>query len=567
MGHRKSANASKPIGTARNRMHPLKPRLALVLHGHLPFVRHPEHPEFYEETWLFEAVAECYLPLLLRMRQWTTDGIPWRLTLTVSPTLGAMLSDPLLQARFKRWLQGRVALAESECRRGLVSPELRRLAEHYRRHFESLLGYWEEIRGDVIGQWSGHQESGHLEILTCAATHGLLPVLMRTPGAVEGQLQTAVREYHRLFHRAPRGIWLPECAYDPGIEPALRQAGLGWFVLETHGVLKGRPSPPEGLFAPVRTPGGLAAFGRDPASARQVWSRHGGYPGDPRYREFHRDLSDDVEWEYLRPYLPGTAERVGTSIKYHRVTGGDGGKAWYDPELVRVAVLEHAAHFVKERQRHLAAAAQWMSEPPLLVAPYDAELFGHWWYEGPDFLDAVVRRACEDDSGLVLQTLRGVIEIGRPLAVSQPMPSTWGEGGHLGVWLDPVNAWIQDALQRVERRWNKVLKRVAEQGMPADPDACEGLKQAARELLLAQASDWPFLIKMGTAVTYAENRFRTHLTRLEQLLDMVDGYRPMDHAFLQEIQHKDTLFPDIRIEDFCVASTSRCPPPSGFSAS
>ncbi|MFM7100079.1 MAG: DUF1957 domain-containing protein, partial [Verrucomicrobiota bacterium] len=240
----------------------MKPRpepegwLALVLHAHLPFVRHPEHPRFHEESWLFEALAECYLPLLDRLAQWTRAGLEWRLTLTLSPTLAAMLSDDLLRRRFERYLGELAELAAREEDRQVLQPERRRLAAGQVARLAGRRRQWEELGGDVIGALRGHRDAGRLEVLTCAATHALLPLWLDFPAVVRGQLRTAVRDYRRRLGSAPRGIWLPECAYAPGLDRWLAEAGLGWWVLETHGLLQARPPAPEAVFAPVTTPGG-----------------------------------------------------------------------------------------------------------------------------------------------------------------------------------------------------------------------------------------------------------------------------------------------------------------------
>lgn len=484
------------------------PMLALVLHAHLPYVRHPEHEEFLEERWLFEAIAECYLPLIGVLEGWERDGVGGVLNLTVSPTLAAMLSDPLLCGRFGRHLERLCGLAGTEVERHLLQPEWARVAAFHGERFREVAAVWERIGGNVLGAWRRHAEAGRLELMTCAATHALLPLLVDTPGALRGQVRTAVAEHRRHFGREPGGIWLPECAYAPGIESELAAAGLRWFVVETHGLLLSRPPAPKGVFAPVLTSHGLAAFGRDPSSARQVWSRKGGYPGDPRYREFHADLSDEAEWGYLAPHVAGTGVRVPTGIKYHRVTGGDGVKALYDPAAAGEAVREHAAHFVGERARQLRAAARVSGEGLLSVSPYDAELFGHWWFEGPDFVDAVVRRVASGGTGLRMTGLGEYLgEWGR-LAVCEPAVSSWGEQGHLGVWLDEVNAWMQRPLRRMARR---MAERLAEGGA-GEPGSVRWhfLSELARELMLAQASDWPFLIRMGTAREYARRRFDGH---------------------------------------------------------
>ena len=352
-----------------------------------------------------------------------------------------------------------------------------------------------------------------------------------------------MRDHVRHLGVAPRGIWLPECAYDPALEGPLADVGLRWFFLETHGVLQADPPPPGAVFAPLRTPGGLLAFGRDPSSARQVWSREGGYPGDPRYREFHRDLADDAEWGYVAPFLSGAANRYFTGLKYHRVTGGTGVKDWYDPAAAQEAVRGHAAHFVAERRRQLDRAAGRMPTPPLVVAPYDAELFGHWWAEGPEFLDAVVRRCCAAGSGVPLVHAADLWDCRAPWPACRPAASTWGEGGHLGVWLDPSNADLQPALRGAAAALEAAAVRLGDGG---DARAFRRINQAARELLLAQASDWPFLIRMGTAAGYARRRFEEHLEACRRLL------RPDDlpPGELEDLEARHNALPDVDYRDW-----------------
>ncbi len=520
-------------------------RLALVLHAHLPYVRHPEHARFYEESWFYEAVAESYLPQLAAMAGWTRDAVPWRLTLTLTPTLCAMLADPLLRDRCEGYLADRVELAIKETERHLLQPEMQAVAEFYRHRFARLLAQWQVLGGDLLGAFRRHQDSGNLEILTCAATHALLPLWLDAPSALRAQLSTAVADYRRHFGRIPESLWLPECAWDPGLDPFLAEAGLRRCVLETHGLLHGVPRPRCATFAPIITPAGLAAFGRDPGSARQVWSRHGGYPGDPRYREFHHDLAHDAEWDYVRPHLPGVEQRVFTGLKYRRVTGGDGPKQPYDRPAALAAVAEHALHFVAERVRTATAAAEMMTDrPPLVVAPFDAELFGHWWFEGPEFLDAVVRVLAAEESGLSLTTLGGFLREFPAQQAAMPARSSWGEGGHLGVWLDETNAWMLGPLRAATR--DMIALAGAWQARSVDAVTQRALTQAGRELLLAQSSDWPFLLKMATAGDYPARRFRGHLDNFNRLTaGLESGSTPDLEVLLADLEFRHPLFPDL----------------------
>lgn len=520
------------------------PQLILLLHAHLPFVRHPEHPEFYEETWLFEAVLECYLPLLQVLDGWERDGVAGSLTLSVSPTLAAMWQDELLRSRLRRHLARLEELAAREEDRAHFQPARRAVATFYRQRLQALRASLDGAGAGLSAAFARHARAGRLELITCPATHPTLPLLRDEPGSLQTQLLTATDAHARAFGRAPEGLWLPECAWEPGLESFLLRAGIRWTVLETHGLLQALPRPRQAIFAPVRAPGGLAIFGRDPRSARQVWSRQGGYPGDARYREFHRDVGHEADWDYVQPHLHGATERGFTGLKFHRITGPGDTKALYDRTLALTAVEEHAAHFVAERVRMAQAAARHMEAPPLLMAPYDAELFGHWWFEGPEFLDAVVRRVAAGNSGLELATPSCALATRPHLDTVQPAASTWGEGGHFQVWLDPSNAWMEVPLRHAAQRLTALASRLVASPQTAVTE--RRLRQAARELLLAQASDWPFLVKMGTAGTYPATRFRQHLAAVNDLADQIVHGNP-DHADarLTDLERRHNLFPGL----------------------
>src|ERR1051325_2671713 len=321
--------------------------LSLVLHAHLPFVRHPEHEHFLEESWLYEAITETYLPLLRMLEGWERDKIPAQITLTLSPTLCAMLLDPLLQSRYERHINALIDLAEKETHRTHLDKKLNPLAEMYLREFGAMRELWRKHERNLVAAFGKFQEAERIEIITCAATHGLLPLMAAQPESIRAQILVGCDSYRSCLGRAPRGIWLPECAYVPDVEPALKEAGLRWFITEAHGVLHARPRPQYGIFAPILTESGIAVFGRDLDSARQVWSRHEGYPGDPRYRDFYKDVAFELDYDYLKPYFPAP-QRTFTGIKYHRITGGDE-KAIYEPAAAAEAARGHAEHFLRGR--------------------------------------------------------------------------------------------------------------------------------------------------------------------------------------------------------------------------
>ena len=533
-------------------MSPASGYLALVLHAHLPFVRHPEHERFLEENWLFEAITETYLPLLQLLEGWQRDGLPARLTLTLTPTLCAMLRDPLLQKRYQRHLDQLVDLAEKEVLRTHWERSFNELALFYRERLGALRQAYLGWERDLVGAFRKCQERGQLEIITSAATHAVLPLLAVHPPSVRAQVLLACDHYRSCFGCEPRGFWLPECAYSPEVEPLLREAGLGWFVLDSHGILHADPQPRYAIFAPVLTPTGLAAFGRDLDSARQVWSRQEGYPGDPRYRDFYRDLGYDLDLDYLKPYLAAPDQRSFTGLKYYRITGTGAPKAVYERQPALQAAADHARHFLAERLAQAQRLADILGRPPLLLAPYDAELFGHWWYDGPEFLDSLVRQACSPKAGLTLLTPSDYLRRHPTLQVARPSPSSWGEEGYWRMWLDEQNEWLYPHLRVAQERMSELARRGAKgAGLGAGAEARPGgalaeraLKQAARELLLAQSSDWPFILRTGTTPDYARLRVQDHLLRFTGLYEQLTRGQ-IDEPGLRELEARDNLFPDL----------------------
>lgn len=513
--------------------------LALILHAHLPFVRHPEHERFLEESWLYEAITETYLPLADLLERWREDRLNVRLTLTLTPTLCSMLGDPLLQSRYERRLSELIELAEKEAHRTCWEAGCRPLAEAYVNRFTRLRARWRAVDRNLLAVFRALQDQNRIEIITSAATHALLPLLADRPAALRGQILTARDHYRACFGREAVGFWLPECGYAPGVEAVLREANLRWFVVDSHGLTLAAPRPRYGTYAPVFTPEGLAVFGRDRATARQVWSRDEGYPGDPRYRDFYRDIGFDLDFDYVRPYLPSPDHRGFTGIKYHRITGGKGGKQVYDPAAAQAAVVAQAAHFLRARERQLARLAAVMDRPPIVTAPYDAELFGHWWHEGLAFLDAVVRQAADRGSDFAWVTPTDYLRRHETHQVARPSASSWGEAGHLRVWLNETNEWIQPHLRAAEQRMTGMVRRYPEAVGLAD----RALRQAARELLLAQASDWPFILHAGTSPEYARQRVTRHLCRFQDLYDRVMA-GSIDEAALAEME-VDNVFPNV----------------------
>lgn len=514
--------------------------LSLVLHAHLPFVRHPEHARFLEENWLFEAITETYIPLLQTMAGWDRDGMETRLTLTLTPTLCAMLLDPLLQDRYERHLNELIELAEKEIHRTHWDKPFNELAEFYHRRFIGIRETYLASNRNLVAAFARFQEIGRLEIITCAATHALLPLVANHPPSVRAQILVARDHYHSCFGRDPRGIWLPECAYADGVETVLQEANIRWFITDTHGVLHANPRPRYGVFAPIFTPNGIAAFGRDLNSAKQVWSKHEGYPGDGHYRDFYRDIGFDLDLDYVKPHLPSPELRGFTGIKYYRITGDSPHKQVYQRTSALQRAAEHAQHFLETRIAQIEQLACILDRPPLVLSPYDAELFGHWWYEGPEFLDYFVRKAYYDQDVFAFITPEEYLKQFPSNQIAKPSASSWGEEGYWRVWLNETNEWIYPHLHIAQERMTQLARRFV------NPNALElrALKQAGRELLLAQSSDWPFILRTGTSPSYARKRVKDHLLRFMVIHDHLLSHE-VDENWLKEIEGRDNLFPEI----------------------
>jgi 1,4-alpha-glucan branching enzyme len=518
--------------------------LALVLHAHLPFVRHPEHADFLEEDWLYEAITETYIPLLTVMEGLVRDGVDFRLTMSLTPPLCAMLLDPLLQERYVRHLTELIELTEKEIERTKGDQRLHELAWFYRNRFQEARGMFCDAYGrNLVGAFRKFQDAGKLEIITCGATHGFLPLMQDHPQAMRAQILIARDHYRQCFGRDPRGIWLPECAYVPMVEQYLLEAGIRWFVMDTHGLMFGHPRPRYGVFAPVFTPGGLAAFARDIESSQQVWSAEIGYPGDPDYRDFYRDVGFDLPFDYIKPYIHPDGIRCFTGVKYYRITGRSQAKEPYVRSWALEKAATHAGNFMFNRQKQVEHLVGVMGRPPLIVAPYDAELYGHWWFEGPEFINYLARKVWCDQQTFKLTTPSDYLRQFPTQQIVQPNASSWGNKGYWEVWLEGSNAWIYPHLHIAADRMTELARR----HQHGNHLVQRALKQAARELLLAQSSDWAFIMKTGTAVNYACRRTKDHILRFTRLYDQIQAGQ-IDEAWLADVEWRDNIFPDVNYQ-------------------
>ena len=515
--------------------------VSFVLHAHLPFIHHPESDDYLEESWLYEAISETYIPLLKNFQKLVDEKVKFRITMSMTPPLLSMLDNKLLQRKYIKYLKQLIELSKKEIDRTKYDERLNRLSKYYyERYSEDLRLFRDVFKCNLIEQFKHFQDIGVLEIITCGATHGYFPILYVNEKTVRAQIAVGVQTYERYFGRKPRGIWLPECGYVPESDKYLREFGVEYAIVETHGILYANPTPIYGTLAPIVSPRGFTVFGRDLESSRQVWSSINGYPGDYNYRDFYKDIGYEADYEYIKPYIAHNGVRVHTGIKYHRITGDTDNKDIYDVQWAKDSAEKQAGHFLDSRVKQINEAAPYMDRPPFILCPYDAELFGHWWYEGPYWLYVLIKKAYYDDCNFTLITPSDYIDKYPEIQQCEPCISSWGANGYSEVWLNQSNDYAHRHLHNAGDK----MCELASLYPNAKGTKKRALNQAARELLLLQSSDWLFIITNGTMTDYAHKRIKDHTGRFNKLYEQIKT-DTIDLTFLKELEKKDCVFPDI----------------------
>jgi 1,4-alpha-glucan branching enzyme len=559
-------------------MAPARGQFLLTLHSHLPLVLgHGRWP--HGSDWLSEVTIGCYLPLIEMLDGLAGEGRGAQVTINVSPVLCEQLAHPSFRPEIEAFLQQRLESVEENRtqfeRTGKT--DLADLTRFWERTYRRVLTQFETLDGNVLGAFRRLADAGTVELITSAATHGYLPLLGREE-SIDLQLRVGVATHLRHFGGPPRGVWLPECGYRPryewtppagqlkgkvrrrrrGIEEFLAAHGLQYFITDAHLLRGGDPlSSYRDYFPALRAVSGVAehpayrrdrtpyqsyvvasrggvgeavVFTRDPRTTLQVWSREVGYPGDGSYLEFHKK------------HFPG-------GIRYWRVTDPKSDladKVIYNPRRAAEAVAGHAVHFAQLVGDVLEAEGLRASRPVVTCNPYDTELFGHWWFEGPLFLGEVLRRLPAE--GIEVGTLGAYLDQHAPTEAITLLEGSWGEGGDHRVWLNRDTEWTWEMAYAAEEEFWTLAGGIAWEGGPL---LRRVMAQLARELLLLQASDWPFLITTWAARDYAETRFAehyAHFTRLAQMLRLAAEGQPLrdeDEQFLAAREVQDFVFPDI----------------------
>ena len=562
-----------------------------VLHSHLPYVlSHGRWP--HGTDWLNEAAAETYIPLLNVFNRLVAEGISPKVTIGLTPVLTEMLASQSFKPEFKAYLGHRLEAAGKDIVEfeTLGQPDFVKVARMWQDFYRNIYkNFVERYEQNIVKAFAVLQNQGHIEIITSGATHGYFPLLSQDI-SIQAQVKQAVASHKRHFGKQPKGIWLPECAYRPGykwsppvdtgnkvetynrkgVEEFLSENHIEYFFIDAH-LLKGgkaigvyldrfdalrslwarfseqyKPLPESKEKTPYKVywvgssskdkmP--VAVFTRDPKTGLQVWSGEWGYPGDGNYLDFHKKR------------FPG-------GMKYWRVTSSKADladKKEYSSEIAFARISEHAEHFKELIKANLNAHLKATKEPGIVVSPYDAELFGHWWFEGPEWLYSVIK-GLHIDGSVDLVTAGEYLDRSKPTEVISLPEGSWGEGGYHWIWLNDMNQWTWKHIYEAEKEMIKLARQYGDK--KEDTLLQDILKQAARELLILEASDWQFLISTLSAKDYAEARIVRHyedfkrLAGIARIKDEGKDIPAGDRNFLDMCQKRDELFPDIDIAWF-----------------
>jgi 1,4-alpha-glucan branching enzyme len=519
------------------------PVISLVLNAHAPFVRHPETPLPPEEQWFFQALSETYLPLLAVFDRLDAEHIPFHLGISLSPTLCQMLVDEFLRDRYLEYMDKQIEFGAREIERTAGEPELRNLAKFfYDKQVDKRVLFTERYEGNILKIFNYYQKKGRLEILTTAATHAFLPFYVAYPEAIQAQLEVSIASYRFYFGKYPQGFWLPEFGWTRELGEYLRSYNFAYTMVETHGLVFGEPCANKGSFYPVKTPDGVFILGRDHYAGDHIAE----IIREPVYRDNCQDAGYELPLELVRPFLASQGSRTQTGYKYWAKNGGAEAKIVYNPQKAAERVGAHVRSFLDARISRLRSAGEYMEGPPVSLCAFDAELFGRVWYEGPEFIEALFREGAERKE---IQFMTSVEYLYKQDSSSfqtlTPEFSSWGTNGYGEMWIDASNDWMYRHLMRALERMIEIAER-----FPDDSGLKERtLNQAAREILLVQASDWAKMLSKQESPEYARSQIETALRNFTTIYEAL-GKNYISTEWLTNLERRHKIFPHINYRIF-----------------
>lgn len=520
----------------------------IVLHAHLPYIRHLDDETVFEEEWFYEAMCESYMPLVRMLFKARDEKLKYHITLVLSPTLVEMIKDRANCKGFVEYLDKHIELGEKELKRLEGNDEFYRVAE-------DTLNLYKAARNEVVNKYGeklinaliGLQESGYVEIITSVAAHTFLPIYESRPSLVKAEIATANSVHFTTFKDYSKGLWLPDCGYYPRLDEILKKNAIEsqYFFVSPVSFALAKNNIKRGVYAPVKTTSGMYVFAFETSLMNLVTSSIDGYPGDDDYREFYRDIGYDLPLSYIGEYVPDAEKRGFTGYKYYSVSGKKEDKKVYNKDKAMAKVDMHSSHFVDSIQARVKEVGSLIDQDPVINLAFDAELLGHWWKEGIDWLYSVIKKINANDN-LSLITSSDYIKIYPDAEKASLARSALTLNTYASPYLDGSNNKIQRVIFNAI---DKVEDITARYYNDKNPVRLRYIKQAVKEMLLATSSDWLQIMHNNTSPIYAERKIEEHLQSINKIYDLL-SYGKGDTSWLVRQEKKYPLFDAIDYHTF-----------------
>lgn len=512
----------------------------IILQAHLPYVKHTEYPRFLEEDWLFESMNESYIPLLRVFQKLSNENVGFKITMCFSPTLITMLTSEELQQRFLNYMDLHIELGEKEIERTKVAePEAHKMAIYYYEKSVKNLEIFKYYNNNILEGYKELALQGKIELITTAATHCFLPLYRDFDSAIDAQISVGLDTFFKAFGFRSKGFWLPECGYYPGLEKHLEKFDIEWCQLPTHSIVTAKNKVNSYGYSPVNIgESKVKGFVRDWNLTNLVWSNTYGYPCDSDYREFYRDIGYDLPLDYIGSYIHEPEVRVFTGYKYRAITGKSENKKYYDLDIALSKVDLHSDNMLYHIQRKGYMIEPMLENSPVYNLCFDAELFGHRWFEGILFLEQLLRKSEKIDN-IFLSTPSLVARKAVECENIFPNTCSWLYGGCADTLLDGSNSWIYKHTTKAITRMQELANRFPNQTSLR----ARFLNQAGREVLLAMASDWPYIMHDRTSSDYARNRIENHIGSFNLAYTNMCK-NAVNTEWLINAEKRNSIFPD-----------------------
>lgn len=519
-----------------------KKSLVIAISAHQPYIWHKEDSFLPQNEILYSAISETYLPLLNMFSNLEADGIPFKLMMCFSPSLCALLSDPVVQSCYIDWLDKVIALGEAEVNRYDSSDPRKALAEEQLRQAkQNKHDFSETYQQDLLSKFSYYAKKGNIELMATAATNCYLPMYVDLPQAVQAQIEVGLMSHRRYFDTAPEGFWLPYMGYTPGLESIIRSYGFFYTILDAHGLLFGSPVPMKGIFSPARCFNSLSVFARDNAAASGFEDNPELYALKGEYRNQNRDIGFESPLNELEEFLNEDHVRVPTGYKYW----ANDTDAVYNTARALASAGADAETFLDMKARKLAKVSEELDNTDVSsVCCFEADFFGQKWFEGVAWLESVFRKAAERDD-IELAQCSSLLENKFSLPKITPFTSAASGTGYAEDLIDHSNDWMIRYVRKAVERMIDLTSR-----FPSDSGLKErSLNLAAKEVLLAQSGDWPEMVKKQNFDSYASDRFRESVGAFTTVYDSL-GSNSISTEWLTNMEREHRIFSWINYRAF-----------------